>query len=285
MTIREIHIDELYAPAREEVPPPFASIVCGIDGSRAGQEAARQAAVLAGPGSLITFVCVSQAKGVGASAQATITEARADEALGHAQEAAEETHTDSTARLVYGAYPGDTLLSEAEGCDLLVVGSHGVSRAGGIWLGRVASTLAHKADATVLVARRPRSEAPFPGRLLVATNGSEGSAAATRLAGAIARRHESSVIQVHVNGTTSRHAMAAEAAELRRMTGAEPVPLTETGPAHERIAAAARSEDASLVVLGSRGLRGVRALGSVSERVVHGAPCSVLVARPGLAAA
>jgi nucleotide-binding universal stress UspA family protein len=75
-----------------------------------------------------------------------------------------------------------------------------------------------------------------------------------------------------------------EAAELRRMTGAEPVPLTETGPAHERIVAAARSQRASLVVLGSRGLRGIRALGSVSERVVHEAQCSVLIARPGPAA-
>jgi nucleotide-binding universal stress UspA family protein len=32
-------------------------------------------------------------------------------------------------------------------------------------------------------------------------------------------------------------------------------------------------------VLGSRGLRGVRALGSVSEQVGHEAACSVLVVR------
>jgi len=118
----------------------------------------------------------------------------------------------------------------------------------------------------------------------VATDGSDGSAAATRLAGAIARRHESGVMQLHVGGTSSRHAMAMEAEELMRATGTEPVPLTETGPAHERIAAAARSQHASLVVIGSRGLRGIRALGSVSERVVHEAPCSVLIARPGPAA-
>jgi nucleotide-binding universal stress UspA family protein len=42
----------------------------------------------------------------------------------------------------------------------------------------------------------------------------------------------------------------------------------------------AAREDASLVVIGSRRLEGVRALGSVSERVVHDAPCSVLVMRP-----
>jgi nucleotide-binding universal stress UspA family protein len=40
------------------------------------------------------------------------------------------------------------------------------------------------------------------------------------------------------------------------------------------------SEHAGLVVVGSRGLRGLRALGSVSERVAHRADCPVLVARP-----
>ena len=34
-----------------------------------------------------------------------------------------------------------------------------------------------------------------------------------------------------------------------------------------------------LVVIGSRGLHGLKALGSVSERVAHQAECSVLVVR------
>ena len=165
----------------------------------------------------------------------------------------------------------------------MVVGSHSGSRAAGIMLGSVASTLAHEAPVPVLVARRPRPEAPFPVRLLVASDGSEGSAAATRLAAGIARRHGSSVVQIHVDaaGGGRRHRMAVEAAELMRATGSEPVILSELGNPQERIVEEARMEPASLVVLGSRGLRGVRALGSVSERVVHEVPCSVLVARPG----
>ena len=39
------------------------------------------------------------------------------------------------------------------------------------------------------------------------------------------------------------------------------------------------SHRADLLVVGNRGLHGVRALGSVSERVAHKAPCSVLVVR------
>jgi nucleotide-binding universal stress UspA family protein len=41
------------------------------------------------------------------------------------------------------------------------------------------------------------------------------------------------------------------------------------------------SADADLLVVGSRGLDGFRALGSVSERVAHEASCSVLVVRAG----
>jgi nucleotide-binding universal stress UspA family protein len=40
-------------------------------------------------------------------------------------------------------------------------------------------------------------------------------------------------------------------------------------------------EDADIVVVGSRGLQGGRALGSVSERVAHQANCSVIVLREG----
>ena len=39
------------------------------------------------------------------------------------------------------------------------------------------------------------------------------------------------------------------------------------------------SETADLIVVGSRGLRGLRALGSLSERIAHEARCSVLVVR------
>ena len=37
--------------------------------------------------------------------------------------------------------------------------------------------------------------------------------------------------------------------------------------------------DADLVVVGSRGLHGLKALGSVSERVAHQARCSTIVVR------
>ena len=41
----------------------------------------------------------------------------------------------------------------------------------------------------------------------------------------------------------------------------------------------AASADADVLVVGSRGLHGLRSLGSVSERVAHAAGCSTLVVR------
>jgi nucleotide-binding universal stress UspA family protein len=45
------------------------------------------------------------------------------------------------------------------------------------------------------------------------------------------------------------------------------------------IAETAAREQASLIVIGSRGLGRARVLGSVGERLAHEAPCSVLVLR------
>jgi nucleotide-binding universal stress UspA family protein len=66
-----------------------------------------------------------------------------------------------------------------------------------------------------------------------------------------------------------RDAARAIAAELEEVDG----------PAIAELAAAAESAD--LVVVGSRGLHGLKALGSVSERVAHQVRSSVLVVRPG----
>ena len=67
---------------------------------------------------------------------------------------------------------------------------------------------------------------------------------------------------------------------MMAMTGAEPEILDRPGSPHHAVAEAARDFEASLVVTGSRGLSGVAALKSASERIAHAAPCSVLVIRP-----
>lgn len=66
-----------------------------------------------------------------------------------------------------------------------------------------------------------------------------------------------------------------------QVTGASPELLAEPGPVPARIDEAARETRSSLIVIGKRGLRGIKALGSVSERVLHQAPSSVIVVPVG----
>lgn len=72
---------------------------------------------------------------------------------------------------------------------------------------------------------------------------------------------------------------------LARVGGGEPrramvrVPALEWSREPPVDALLAASAHADLLVIGSRGLHGLAALGSVSERVAHRARCSVLVVR------
>jgi nucleotide-binding universal stress UspA family protein len=58
-------------------------------------------------------------------------------------------------------------------------------------------------------------------------------------------------------------------------------PCIEPGKGWDVIIDAAKHTKAALVVMGGRRLSGLHAFGSVSRRVVHDAPCSVLVVPPG----
>jgi len=270
------------AARRRAIPPPFGRIVCGIDGSRSSAVAAEQAIALSGAGTTLVFVCVREHRGAGATQQATITTERADTALEAALQAAREAGIDAAAEILPGHDPRSVLLDEASRSDLLVVASHGGSRAGGIALGSTASAAAHRAQVPVLVARRPPDGVAFPERILVATDGSAAAERAVELAARIGHANRSSVYMLTVepgrHGDPAR--TAVEAADLMEALGREPTIVRESGDPSERILALAESERVALVVVGSRGLTGVRALGSVSERVTHRAPCSVLVARP-----
>jgi len=64
---------------------------------------------------------------------------------------------------------------------------------------------------------------------------------------------------------------------LEQALGATPDFVDAPGEPAKQIATVARAAQSSLIVIGKRGLRGLGSLGSVSERVVHRAPCSVLV--------
>jgi nucleotide-binding universal stress UspA family protein len=101
-------------------------------------------------------------------------------------------------------------------------------------------------------------------------DGSAESAAAFAVASALATRAGAQLwpVVAHAGGEVDEAAVDAIVGGYREELQDEAVPAL--------LAAAA---DADLLVVGSRGLRGLRALGSVSEQVAHRARCSVLVVR------
>lgn len=262
--------------------PTFASIVCGVDGSRPGFEAARQAAILTDDAAALMYVAVSWEQGTGGSAVATLTHAHAHHCLERVRDQARDLGVEPALLDEHADDAARRLMELAAGQDLLVVGTIGHSRTAGIVVGSAATAAVHRSPVPVLVARHPPDDIEFPKRILVASDGTPMSDAAVELTGRLAARHGASVAiaAAHDGEVPFRHGLAEHAARIQAATGTEPTVLAEPGPPHRGVAAAARDFGASLVVTGSRGLSGASALRSVSERIVHTAPCSVLVIRP-----
>lgn len=145
----------------------------------------------------------------------------------------------------------DRLLDEIARSDatLAVVGSQGFSRPVGIARGAPATTVLHEAPCSVLVAREPEDLAAWPRTIVAGADGTPEAEQAVEVARELAERL---------------------GARLYLVTAAHADPVTVL---------ADESESADLIVVGHRGLTGVRALGSVSERVAHEARCPVLVVK------
>ena len=260
--------------------PVVASILCGVDGSRPSLEAARQAAVLAGPDTALTYTALTWEQGTGATAVATLSHRRADAALADARDIARKLGA-APAIVGYDAqHPAERLAELAGDHDLLVVGIHGHSRAGGILIGSTATALLHRSPIPVLVTRSPTGDFGFPDRILVANDGSELADAAATVAAKLAVRHGATVglVSAYDHAGTPK-SLSEVAANVWMATGVEPVRFGTNGPPHHVITTAAHEFGATLIVTGSRGLSGVTAVRSTSERIAHAAPCSVLVLR------
>jgi nucleotide-binding universal stress UspA family protein len=143
----------------------------------------------------------------------------------------------------------------------------------------------------LLVARPLPEERRFADRIVVASDGEEASDGLVRFAARLARAHGSHVTLVHALGRESPIKRGRGGEQERRLkeqertlaaatTAGNTEALVKPGGAADVIKSAIAAADASLVVMGSRGLDAVRAMGRVSRRVVHQARCSVLLAPP-----
>ncbi len=210
---------------------------------------------------------------------------------GAATERELEGLADAESRIVEGS-PVRGLLAAArdERATLLAVGSHGRSRAAGIILGGVATTLLHEAPCAVLLARPPVDSQLFPYSIVAGVDGSPESLVAATVAEELAVRFGASLRLVAATG-----GKPVDVDGLVRLQGLDPALAVARGAVSHRAtmrvpalewseqppvdALLAASAHADLLVTGSRGLHGVSALGSISERVAHRARCSVLVLR------
>jgi nucleotide-binding universal stress UspA family protein len=252
----------------------FARVIVGVDGTDWGFEALRQALTLAPADSrveAVTALDTSPAARTGFDA-AHWVDVLSEEAK-EARDAAATILGDragSSARIVRGT-PLHVLRQARDEADatLLALGARHSSRFLGIMLGDTASELVHDGACSALLARPQREGAWQPRRIVAGLDGSAAALAALATADELASRVGATVEIVCATSGESR-VEGAWTGRVDSWDAAQPV-----------AALVERSRASDLVVVGSRGLHGLRALGSVSERVAHRAHCSVLVVHDG----
>jgi nucleotide-binding universal stress UspA family protein len=212
------------------------------------------------------------------------------------------------ARLVVDGVPFNEIARTAVSwkADLVVIATHGYSGLKHVLLGSTTERVVRYAPCPVLVvrerSRRGLAMAFTPEKLrsiLVPVDFSKPSLDALQHALALARRCEAQLTLLHVlqprhadmlidTAPIQREARLAAHEHLTRLADAtkKTWPRTgrelRTGHPVNTITAMARRTNADLIVLGTHGYTGLKhaLLGSVAERVVRHAPCSVLTVRP-----
>jgi nucleotide-binding universal stress UspA family protein len=260
----------------------FERVLVGVDRSPASIEAVRQATVLCNQAGTLTLLSAWTVPPPTVSVVSTsfahdldpeVYRDAAARAVALAQ-AAVASAEDVDMKIVRGTAWGSLIQAAiAAEATLVAVGSHGQGRIRGILIGSTATEVIHKALCSVLVAR-PAGDG-FPRRVVVGIDGSRESAAAFATARRIAARFGSELWPIVAHGGEGvDKAAVAEIVDYHH----------EDLPDDPVEALVAGSVDADLLIVGSRGLHGIKALGSVSERVAHQAHCSTLIVRRGLPA-
>jgi len=145
-------------------------------------------------------------------------------------------------------------------------------------LSELATELVHRCSLPVLVAR----DHPLASGVVAATRGVPADRAAITAGTHIAARLGAEMTIVHVPERGDEHRQSelkAEVANAGALLGRSLDYVELEGPLARAIVDVAEGDGAGLVVVGSEGKQGLPALRSVSERVAHHAPCSVLVVR------
>jgi nucleotide-binding universal stress UspA family protein len=273
-------------------PSVFANILCAIDGKEGGFTAVEHAATLAGPQGQLTFLAVTSFRSGGSHRGPAIGPTRVAGILERAEQIAREAGVPFTSEVDPASPPARVILDwSTRGYDLLALGSPASSWPASLLSVGVSGKALGAFPTALLVARPLAQSRRFADRIVVASDGLETSHAPIALGARLARAYGSAVTLVHALGRESRtkralsrereHALQEQARTLAGTHGSDRIELlVKPGRPGVVTVSAAKAADASLVVMGSRRLEGMRAMGSVSRRVVHQARCSVLLVPP-----
>jgi len=260
----------------------FRDIICAVDGTLGSTAAVRLAASLAAPDGHLTLLAVTAVAGSGDYETADISPSRAERLLSSDKRIAAEAGVRASAVIDPRSPAAEVILERAAEHELLAIGPPGT------WLsemivGGTAKTMLSRFTTPMLVVRQPYVDSLHRRQILIASDGGEGSDRLIELGARIARSQDARVRLVNALGsesTTNPRAIRAQAQALARAVPDAGEPHIEPGRPWEVIAGAAAGSDAALIILASRRLAGLRALGSVSRRAVYEAPCAVLVVPP-----
>lgn len=261
----------------------FASVLCAVDGTTASLAAVEQAAALSGPNGHLTLLEVTSFDAEGSYRSPAIAPLKAKDILDQAAALAKAAGVSTSSEVDPASPPSRVVLDWAAERDLLAIGAPATSWFGGMFLGGVAVGAEESFTTPMLVARTTGAEPPFASKILIASDGLPGSDELVELGGSLARAHGASVVLLHAIGLESKARRRRVEGQARSLDldieDASQVRL-ERGNARSMIVETASAVGASLIVMGSRRLWGVRVVGSVSRRVVHRGHCSVLLIPP-----
>ncbi|CAN5893969.1 universal stress protein [soil metagenome] len=289
----------------------FRKILCPIDFSTGSQHALRLAVALcrSSPATLVishawSVPDLAFAAGPFVMPANVIDDLiKADEAqLAIARTEAISLGATEVSTLLLEGSPADRIvaaLQEDQGFDLVVVGTHGESGLRRVLLGSVAEHVVRHAPCSVLVAHERLEDAPFR-TVLCPVDFSDSARDATRIAAELTEPGGSGIQLLHAVGVpaayrrnaamtdaigeidrTATRVLESWAEKVRETARATVTAQTRMGRAGPEIMAELSTAIYDLVITGTHSRTGIkRALfGSVAEKLVRHAWCSVLVAR------
>ncbi|MEW6713610.1 MAG: universal stress protein [Nitrospirota bacterium] len=186
-------------------------------------------------------------------------------------------------------------LSDAENCDLIIMGRRGLRRLARALVGSVTARVIGYSRRDVLVV--PKDAAVGWRKILVATDGSKYSNAAVAKAMDFAKSYGGELMVISIVDVPSEfYAEAPKVVEdmarkaksfvdnVRKKAGEFNIKVstfTAEGEAYEVITRLAKDEKADVIFLGSHGRTGLKRLlmGSVAEKTIGHSPCPVLVVK------